>query len=58
MPEKPNIIIMYADDLGFGDIKCYGATSISTPNIDRVCDSGIKFNQGYATAANLHAVEV
>ena len=42
---------MYADDLGFGDVGCYGATHISTPNIDRLCGSGIKFNQGYATAA-------
>ena len=32
---RPNIIIMYADDLGFGDVSCYGAKRISTPNIDR-----------------------
>ena len=47
----PNIIIMYADDLGFGDIGCYGATSISTPNLDRLATEGVKFQQGYATAA-------
>jgi len=47
----PNIIIMYADDLGFGDIGSYGATSIPTPNLDRLAAEGIKFHQGYATAA-------
>jgi len=49
--KHPNIIIMYADDLGFGDVGCYGATSISTPNIDRLATEGVKFHQGYATAA-------
>ena len=47
----PNIIIMYADDLGFGDIGCYGATSIPTPSLDRLAAEGVKFQQGYATAA-------
>ena len=49
--ERPNIIIMYADDLGFGDIGCYGATRIPTPNIDRLAAQGLRFTQGYATAA-------
>ncbi len=49
--ENPNIIIMYADDLGFGDVGCYGATSIPTPNIDRLASRGLVFHQGYATAA-------
>jgi arylsulfatase A-like enzyme len=48
---QPNIVIMYADDLGFGDIGCYGATSIPTPNLDRLATEGVKFQQGYATAA-------
>ncbi len=48
---RPNIIIMYADDLGFGDIGCYGATRIPTPNLDRLAAEGLKFQQGYATAA-------
>lgn len=46
-----NVIIMYADDLGFGDVGCYGSSRIPTPNIDRLADEGLKFNQGYATAA-------
>ena len=49
--KRPNIVIMYADDLGFGDISCYGATSILTPNLDRLASEGIRFQQGYATAA-------
>ncbi len=49
--QQPNIVIMYADDLGFGDVGCYGASDIPTPNIDRLATDGLRFNQGYATAA-------
>lgn len=49
--KKPNIVILYADDLGYGDVSCYGATRISTPNIDRLASDGLLFWQGYATAA-------
>lgn len=48
---RPNIVIMYADDLGFGDVGCYGATDIPTPNVDRLAADGLKFVDGYATAA-------
>lgn len=48
---RPNIIIMYADDLGFGDIGCYGSKCIPTPNLDRLAAESIRFQQGYATAA-------
>ena len=51
MSQKPNIIIMYADDLGFGDVGCYGAESVPTPNIDRLAADGLLFTNGYATAA-------
>ncbi|MHC4248667.1 MAG: sulfatase family protein [Planctomycetota bacterium] len=47
----PNIVIMYADDLGFGDVGCYGATAIPTPNVDRLAAGGLRFTDGYATAA-------
>ena len=47
----PNIIIMYADDLGFGDIGCYGATRIPTPHLDDLAATGLLFEQGYSTAA-------
>lgn len=50
-PNTPNVIIMYADDLGFGDIGCYGASRIPTPNLDRLAAEGLRCHQGYATAA-------
>jgi arylsulfatase A-like enzyme len=49
--EKPNIIIIYADDLGYGDISCYGAGSISTPNIDRIAKQGLRFTNSHCTSA-------
>ncbi|MGC9359322.1 MAG: sulfatase family protein [Anaerolineae bacterium] len=49
--ERPNVIIMYADDIGFGDVGCYGGTGIPTPHVDRLANEGIRFQQGYATAA-------
>lgn len=46
--EKPNIILILADDLGYGEIGCYGQKLIKTPNIDRLAKEGIKFTQFYA----------
>lgn len=48
---KPNIIIVYMDDLGYGDVSAYGATEIETPNMDRLAREGIMFTRGYATSA-------
>jgi len=47
----PNVIIIYADDLGYGDISCYGATKIHTPHIDRLAQQGLKFTNAYATSS-------
>jgi len=40
---KPNIVIIYADDLGYGDVGCQGATHVQTPNIDRLAKQGRRF---------------
>ncbi|WP_111706985.1 sulfatase-like hydrolase/transferase [Lutibacter citreus] len=47
----PNIIIIYSDDLGYGDVSANGATEISTPNIDKLANGGVRFTNGYATSA-------
>lgn len=49
--EKPNVIIMYADDLGYGDLGCYGACEIPTPNIDRLAENGVRFFNCHSPAA-------
>ena len=48
--EKPNIIFILADDLGYGDLSCYGAKDIQTPNIDTLADEGIRFTRAYANS--------
>lgn len=47
----PNIIIIYADDLGYGDVGAYGATELETPNMDRLAEEGMQFTSGYAASA-------
>ncbi len=47
----PNIVIIYADDLGFGDLGCYGANGIPTPHLDKMAAEGVRFTNFYATAA-------
>lgn len=48
---KPNIVLILADDLGFGDLGCYGATKIQTPNVDRVAREGLRFRDAHSTSA-------
>ena len=45
---KPNVILIVADDLGYGDLGCYGQTKIRTPNLDRLAAEGLRFTQAYA----------
>ena len=47
----PNIVFIYADDLGYGDLGAYGATELKTPNMDKLAKGGIRFTNGYATSA-------
>jgi arylsulfatase A len=47
-PEKPNIIYILADDLGYGDLGSYGQKNIKTPNLDRMAEEGMRFTQHYS----------
>lgn len=49
-PQKPNIIVIYADDLGYGDVSSYGSKKLITKNFDRIANEGIRFTNGYATS--------
>jgi arylsulfatase A-like enzyme len=48
---KPNIVFIMADDMGYGDVSCYGRPDFETPNIDRIALGGTRFLQGYANSA-------
>lgn len=49
--QRPNVIIIYADDLGYGDLECYGAKNVTTPNVNKLAKGGIRFTNVHATAA-------
>src|SRR5213595_2305314 len=48
---RPNIVFILADDLGYADVSCYGRPDLSTPNIDRLAATGVRFLQAYANSA-------
>src|SRR4029078_6114153 len=48
--ERPNFVIIFADDLGYGDLACYGHPTIKTPNLDRLAREGMKFTEFYSAA--------
>ncbi len=48
--DKPNIVILFADDLGYGDLGCFGHPTINTPNLDRMAQEGMKMTQFYVGA--------
>ncbi len=48
---RPNIVIIYLDDLGYGDVGAYGATALKTPHMDKLAEEGLRFTNGYATSA-------
>ncbi|MFH5805114.1 arylsulfatase [Alienimonas sp. DA493] len=47
----PNVVVIMADDLGYGDVSCYGATELSTPHIDALAENGVRFTSGYCSAS-------
>ena len=48
---RPNVVMIYADDLGFGDLECYGAVGVKTPNVNRLSDNGLRFTNAHAVAS-------
>ncbi|MCU0386877.1 MAG: arylsulfatase [Flavihumibacter sp.] len=51
MKDRPNVLIIYTDDLGYGDLSCYGAAKLNTPNIDKLAKQGLRFTRAYTTSA-------
>ena len=49
---RPNIVLLYSDDVGWTDLGCYGSGYYETPNLDRLCSQGVKFTAAYSCAAN------
>ncbi|MBL8240765.1 MAG: arylsulfatase [Bryobacterales bacterium] len=49
--KKPNLVLIYADDIGYGDLSCYGATAVKTPNLDRIAKQGLRFTDAHSSSA-------
>ena len=49
--QKPNIILIFVDDMGYGDASCYGGDLVKTPNIDYLANFGLRFSQGYSISS-------
>jgi len=49
--ERPNIVVILADDVGYGDLGCYGAAKVRTPSLDRLAHEGLRFTDGHASSA-------
>jgi arylsulfatase A-like enzyme len=47
----PNVVLIYADDIGYGDLSCYGATRVKTPNCDKLAAGGLRFTDGHSVAS-------
>ncbi|MBO7230240.1 MAG: sulfatase-like hydrolase/transferase [Bacteroidaceae bacterium] len=51
LKSRPNVVMIYADDLGFGDLECYGAIGVKTPNVNKLSDNGLRFTNAHAVAS-------
>lgn len=49
--DTPNIVLIYADDIGYGDLGCYGATKVKTPHCDKLAAAGLRFTDGHSVAS-------
>lgn len=49
--QKPNIVLIYADDIGYGDLSCYGATRVQTPHVEALANNGVRFRNAHSAAA-------
>ncbi|WP_334313300.1 sulfatase-like hydrolase/transferase [Psychrosphaera algicola] len=49
--KQPNVVFIFADDLGYGDLSSYGATKLETPNIDKLAKQGVKFTDAHSASA-------
>jgi len=49
--QRPNVVVFFADDLGYGELGCQGNAEIPTPHIDSIAENGIRFTNGYVTAS-------
>ena len=49
--QKPNILIIYLDDLGYGDVSAYGSVGLQTPNIDKLANGGVKFTDAHSSSS-------
>lgn len=50
-PRRPNVVIFLTDDQGSVDLNCYGSHDLVTPNMDRICNAGVRFTQFYAASS-------
>ena len=48
---RPNVVLIYADDLGFGDLECYGAKGVKTPNANKLAANGLRFTNAHSVAS-------
>ncbi len=48
---RPNVVLIYADDVGYGDLGCYGATAVKTPHLDRLAGQGMRFTDAHSSSA-------
>ena len=51
MPERPNVLLIYADDIGYGDLSCNGTSAVRTPNVEKLASEGIRFTNAHCAAA-------